>query len=189
MAESLDNELRRQLLQTDEEFRAAVGAAPRARRTDCITWLSGPTSTNTEQVEEVTLKKRKLQLKDQMEDILRRQVVAPKSRRRLTDQPASRVAAPASTTHRGRSRARAGAPDLSRGTRPPHHDGHRSGRVRRSSPARWCRRRCCLAGFGASGGPSRSCCSAAFFAFFFRDPERVVAADGRAGACRRPTAG
>jgi len=32
-----------------------------------------------EQVEESTLKKRKLQLKDRMEDILRRQVTAPRT--------------------------------------------------------------------------------------------------------------
>ena len=54
-AESQD--LKAQLLQTDEEFHQLAAKH----------YLSEP-----EQLEEVTLKKRKLQLKDRMEDILRR---------------------------------------------------------------------------------------------------------------------
>ena len=77
MAESLDNGLRRQLLQTDEEFRAL---SERHHELDVRLHQLAERShlDDNEQVEESTLKKRKLQLKDRMEDILRRQVVAPK---------------------------------------------------------------------------------------------------------------
>jgi uncharacterized protein YdcH (DUF465 family) len=64
-------ELKRQLLQTDEEYRqlATQHHDLDAKLHDLITrnYLSEP-----EQLEEVTLKKRKLQLKDQMEGIVRR---------------------------------------------------------------------------------------------------------------------
>jgi uncharacterized protein YdcH (DUF465 family) len=64
-------ELKRQLLQTDEEYRqlATQHHDLDAKLHDLTTrhYLSEP-----EQLEEVTLKKRKLQLKDQMEGILRR---------------------------------------------------------------------------------------------------------------------
>ena len=77
MAESLDNGLRRQLLQSDEEFRAL---SERHHELDIRLHQLAERShlDDNEQVEESTLKKRKLQLKDRMEDILRRQVVAPK---------------------------------------------------------------------------------------------------------------
>lgn len=77
MAESLDNGLRRQLLQTDEEFRAL---SERHQELDVRLHQLAERShlDDNEQVEESTLKKRKLQLKDRMEDILRRQVVAPR---------------------------------------------------------------------------------------------------------------
>jgi uncharacterized protein YdcH (DUF465 family) len=59
------------LLQTDDEFhRLAARHHELEGRLNELTakpYLSAP-----EQVEQVTLKKRKLQLKDQMEDILRR---------------------------------------------------------------------------------------------------------------------
>ena len=59
------------LLQTDEEFNqlAAKHSELEGRLTELTAkpYLSGP-----EQLEEVTLKKRKLQIKDRMEDILRR---------------------------------------------------------------------------------------------------------------------
>jgi uncharacterized protein YdcH (DUF465 family) len=64
-------ELKRQLLQTDEEFRQLVtqhhDLDQRIHNLASRHYLSEP-----EQLEEVTLKKRKLQLKDQMENILRR---------------------------------------------------------------------------------------------------------------------
>ena len=78
MAESLDTGLRRQLLQTDEEFRAL---SERHQELDIrLHQLAERSHLDAdEQLEETTLKKRKLQLKDRMEDILRRQVTAPKT--------------------------------------------------------------------------------------------------------------
>jgi len=59
------------LLQTDEEFRSIAAKHhdldDRLHQLTTKQYLSEP-----EQVEEVTLKKRKLHLKDQMEDLLRR---------------------------------------------------------------------------------------------------------------------
>jgi uncharacterized protein len=64
-------ELREQLLQTDEEFRAL--SARHHELDDRLHELGGkPYLADAEQLEETTLKKRKLQLKDRMEDILRR---------------------------------------------------------------------------------------------------------------------
>ena len=64
-------ELKRKLLQSDEEFRqlATKHHDLDARLHDYAirNYLTDP-----EQVEEITLKKQKLHLKDQMEDILRR---------------------------------------------------------------------------------------------------------------------
>jgi len=64
-------DLKDELLRTDEEFHnLAVKHHELEDRLQALTtkhYLSGP-----EQLEEVTLKKRKLQLKDRMEDILRR---------------------------------------------------------------------------------------------------------------------
>lgn len=64
-------ELKRRLLQTDEEFRQLAtqhhDLDERIHNLASRHYLSAP-----EQLEEVTLKKRKLQLKDQMENILRR---------------------------------------------------------------------------------------------------------------------
>jgi uncharacterized protein YdcH (DUF465 family) len=64
-------ELKRKLLQTDEEFRRLADQHhhldERIHNLATRHHLSEP-----EQIEEVTLKKRKLQLKDQMEVILRR---------------------------------------------------------------------------------------------------------------------
>ena len=64
-------DLKDELLRTDEEFHnLAVKHHELEDRLQILTakhYLSGP-----EQLEEVTLKKRKLQLKDRMEDILRR---------------------------------------------------------------------------------------------------------------------
>jgi uncharacterized protein YdcH (DUF465 family) len=78
MAESLDTGLRRQLLQSDEEFRAL---SERHHELDVRLHELAERAhlDSTEQFEESTLKKRKLQLKDRMEDILRRQVSAPKT--------------------------------------------------------------------------------------------------------------
>src|SRR5215210_2438311 len=63
-------ELRDRLLQTDDEFRQLADKHheldQRLHELSSKTYLSDP-----EQLEEVTLKKRKLQLKDRMEDILR----------------------------------------------------------------------------------------------------------------------
>jgi uncharacterized protein YdcH (DUF465 family) len=64
-------DLKDQLLQTNEEFHNLFAKHHELenRLTELTSrhYLSGP-----EQLEEVTLKKRKLQLKDRMEDILRR---------------------------------------------------------------------------------------------------------------------
>jgi uncharacterized protein YdcH (DUF465 family) len=79
MAESLDSGLRRQLLQTDEEFRAL---SERHHELDVRLHHLAERAylDEQEQFEESTLKKRKLQLKDRMEDILRRQMAgAPKT--------------------------------------------------------------------------------------------------------------
>ena len=78
MAESLETGLRRQLLQTDAEFRAL---SERHHELDERLHQLADRSylDEREQVEESTLKKRKLQLKDRMEDILRRSVAAPKT--------------------------------------------------------------------------------------------------------------
>ena len=78
MAESLETGLRRQLLQTDAEFRAL---SERHHELDERLHQLAERSylDEREQVEESTLKKRKLQLKDRMEDILRRSVSAPKT--------------------------------------------------------------------------------------------------------------
>jgi uncharacterized protein YdcH (DUF465 family) len=64
-------DLKDQLLQTDEEFHNLFSKhhelEDRLQELTAKHYLSEP-----EQVEEVTLKKRKLQIKDRMEDILRR---------------------------------------------------------------------------------------------------------------------
>jgi hypothetical protein len=64
-------ELKRRLLQTDEEYRQLASQHhhldERIHNLATRHHLSEP-----EQVEEITLKKRKLQLKDQMESIVRR---------------------------------------------------------------------------------------------------------------------
>lgn len=64
-------ELKRQLLQTDEEYRQLASQHhdldEQVHNLTSRHFLSEP-----EQAEELTLKKRKLQLKDQMETILRR---------------------------------------------------------------------------------------------------------------------
>ncbi len=63
--------LRELLLQTDEEFHQL--AAKHHELEDRLHELTAkPYLSEPEQLEEVTLKKRKLQLKDRMEDILRR---------------------------------------------------------------------------------------------------------------------
>jgi uncharacterized protein YdcH (DUF465 family) len=65
------DELKRQLLQTDEEYRQLANQHhdldEKLHTLAARNYLSEP-----EQLEEVTLKKRKLHLKDQMEDIVRR---------------------------------------------------------------------------------------------------------------------
>ena len=65
------NGIKEQLMETDEEFNQLAAQHHRLEdRLDQLTsqsYLSEP-----EQVEEITLKKQKLQLKDRMEDILRR---------------------------------------------------------------------------------------------------------------------
>ena len=64
-------ELKRQLLETNEEFRRLASQHhdldEKLHSLAARNYLSEP-----EQLEEVTLKKRKLHLKDQMEDIVRR---------------------------------------------------------------------------------------------------------------------
>ena len=69
-------ELKELLLKTDEEFRQL--ASQHHQLDDRLHELSGKTYlSEPEQVEAVTLKKRKLQLKDRMEDILRRHRAEP----------------------------------------------------------------------------------------------------------------
>lgn len=66
-----NSELRNQLLQSDEEFRQL--AAQHHDLDERLHSLSRkPYLSDHEQVEETTLKKRKLHLKDRMEDIIRR---------------------------------------------------------------------------------------------------------------------
>jgi uncharacterized protein YdcH (DUF465 family) len=66
-----NSELRNHLLQSDEEFRLL--ALQHHDLDERLSNLSSkPYLSNNEQVEETTLKKRKLHLKDRMEDILRR---------------------------------------------------------------------------------------------------------------------
>ena len=71
-------DLKELLLQTDEEFHHLAAKhhelEGRLHELTAKQYLSEP-----EQVEEVTLKKRKLQLKDRMEDILRRHQALPNS--------------------------------------------------------------------------------------------------------------
>lgn len=66
------SELKTRLLQSDEEFRSLATQhhelEERLHNLSSKSYLS-----DTEQLEEVTLKKKKLQLKDRMEEILRRQ--------------------------------------------------------------------------------------------------------------------
>ena len=73
---AMEEELRNRLLQTDQEFRElAAKHHELAARLEVLTaqhYLS-----EHEKLEEVTLKKRKLQLKDRMEDILRRSRQTP----------------------------------------------------------------------------------------------------------------
>ena len=69
-------ELKELLLKTDEEFRQL--ATQHHELEDRLHELSAkPYLSEPEQVEEITLKKRKLQLKDRMEDILRRHRAGP----------------------------------------------------------------------------------------------------------------
>jgi uncharacterized protein YdcH (DUF465 family) len=64
-------DLKDQLLQTDDEFHTLF--AKHHELEDRLHELTGkPYLSEPEQVEEVTLKKRKLQIKDRMEDIMRR---------------------------------------------------------------------------------------------------------------------
>ena len=78
-------ELKELLLKTDEEFRQL--ATQHHELDDRIHELSAkPYLSEPEQVEEITLKKRKLQLKDRMEDILRRHRSEPSGP--LTSAPA-----------------------------------------------------------------------------------------------------
>ena len=64
------DEIRHQLLQSDEEFRQLV--AQHQDLEQRLNTLSGkPYLNEQEQFEQMTLKKRKLQLKDRMEEVLR----------------------------------------------------------------------------------------------------------------------
>ena len=67
-------ELKRHLLQTDEEYRQ-LASQHHLLDEQLHTLASRHYLSEPEQLEEVTLKKRKLQLKDQMEDIVRRHAV------------------------------------------------------------------------------------------------------------------
>jgi uncharacterized protein YdcH (DUF465 family) len=69
-------ELKRKLLQTDEEFRQ-LASQHHALDQQIHSLASRHYLSEPEQIQETTLKKRKLQLKDQMEIILRRHSVGP----------------------------------------------------------------------------------------------------------------
>jgi uncharacterized protein YdcH (DUF465 family) len=73
MPTSLERELREKLLETDEEFRT-LSEKHQQLDSRLQELASRAYLADSEQIEEVTLKKRKLQLKDRMEDILRRQI-------------------------------------------------------------------------------------------------------------------
>ena len=64
-------ELKRKLLQSDEEYRQ-LATQHQDLDTKIHNLTARPHLSEPEQLEEVTLKKRKLQLKDQMEALLRR---------------------------------------------------------------------------------------------------------------------
>jgi len=64
-------ELKRKLLQSDDEFRQ-LATKHHALDERLHNYAERPYLTEPEQVEEVTLKKQKLQLKDRMEHILRK---------------------------------------------------------------------------------------------------------------------
>ncbi len=95
MAESQD--LKPLLLETDDEFRQLATKhhelEERLHELTSKHYLSGP-----EQVEEITLKKRKLQLKDKMEEILRRYRQHPPLGSESVAQPPAGVIAGRSST-------------------------------------------------------------------------------------------
>ena len=75
---SADTELKTRLLQTDDEFQQL--AAKHHELDDRLHTLAvQPYVSEPEQVEQVTLKKRKLHLKDRMEQILRRHRAVPEA--------------------------------------------------------------------------------------------------------------
>lgn len=84
---SESHELRQRLIQTDEEFRLLV-EKHQELDTRLIEISRKPYVTEPDQLEETVLKKRKLQLKDRMEDILRRHRTVTAS---STGAPASSV--------------------------------------------------------------------------------------------------
>jgi len=75
---STDTELKARLLQTDDKFQQLAAQHhdldDRLHQMTALAHLSEP-----EQVEQGTLKKRKLQVKDRMEQILRRQRALPET--------------------------------------------------------------------------------------------------------------
>ena len=79
-------DLRDRLLQNDDEFRS-LAVQHRDLETRLQELSSTPHLTDTEQLEAATLKKRKLHVKDRMEDILRRH-------RTVSAQPAIDTASP-----------------------------------------------------------------------------------------------
>ena len=74
---STDTELKARLLQTDDEFQQL--AAQHHELDDRLHQMTRAHLSEPEQLEQVTLKKRKLQLKDRMEQILRRQRALPET--------------------------------------------------------------------------------------------------------------
>ena len=182
------------LLQADEEFRDLSGQHHELeiRLHDLLT---KPYLSDTEQFEEVTIKKRKLQLKDRMEDIIRRHRRARRDARRRTSTDIVVLfcerTRPSPTcplaVFLGPCRAATVPRALCASILP----------ASRSSPARSLPASACV----LARRPRLACRSrplAGFMAFFFRDPERIALrgdhlvlspADGRVMVAGEPEPG
>ena len=199
-------DLKELLLQTDEEFHQL--AAKHHELDDRLHELTDkPYLSEPEQLEEVTLKKRKLQLKDRMEDILRRRRQEQEPRRfaRLNRSRGDRLEVESRSLKSDAVQTSDLRLQVTRSLDPPRRfprkiepDGscaHRSGGVAVHRWARWRWRS--LAGAGVAWWVALPfLVLAGFFLFFFRDPDRAqprpirrrAVTGGRPGPGRRPGA-